>query len=163
MFLRKNTKTFTINSKDIKNKIFLDMGKSQYVSIIDYINRNSAFMINFKEADMIYYSRALFKDHKLLQNIDYFMRIFEPMNELSDIEDEKQKDFTDAEIFDNNSLFGFVCNHFSNSEYLVCDDLGDEWADFISIHNNIIRFIHAKSGTEGLSATNFSGHCRTSN
>jgi hypothetical protein len=153
--LRKNKKSFTISSKYLKSNYFFDMGRSEYVSILDYVNRNSSFMINFSKPDMIYYTRALFQDHKLLSNTDYFLSIFESDGSLNFIEKEKDEDFKGISTFSQDTLFGYICEKYKESEYIVCDDLGDEWADFITIKSNQISFIHAKSGILGMSATSF--------
>jgi hypothetical protein len=47
------------------------------------------------------------------------------------------------------SLFGFVVDHASlNDQYLICDDMGAEWADFIGVSTaqHQITFYHCKGG-----------------
>lgn len=46
-----------------------------------------------------------------------------------------------------------------DADVLLCDDLGDEWADFIGIstvtHPEMVSFYHAKHGARSLSAAAF--------
>ena len=54
-------------------------------------------------------------------------------------------------VFDPDSTFGVVVNSVANGDdVLVCDDLGDEWADFIGLNSTSnprrISFYHAKHG-----------------
>jgi hypothetical protein len=60
--------------------------------------------------------------------------------------------------FDPDSVFGVVADHIAaRDEILICDDLGDEWADFIGINASsqpkTISFYHAKHGALSLSAS----------
>jgi hypothetical protein len=54
----------------------------------------------------------------------------------------------DKARFDANSTFGVIVNHIADGELLVCDDLGDEWADFIGVDDDsqpkTLSFYHAK-------------------
>lgn len=52
-------------------------------------------------------------------------------------------------------MFGFITTTLSaSSEVLICDDLNDEWADFIAIERDGLSFLHAKYADTGLSASN---------
>ena len=61
--------------------------------------------------------------------------------------------------FHENCVFKIVEDKFATSTCLVCDDLGNEWADHIAIKGDTISFIHSKSnnmaGKTSLSASNF--------
>src|SRR5258707_13489302 len=51
--------------------------------------------------------------------------------------------------FPLNSIFRFVeDNAFAGSDFLWCDDNGDEWADYIALIPGKIRFIHCKHGRQ---------------
>jgi len=99
----------------------------------------------------------LFKDSALIGNIEYFLSIFKEDPSLTSITSEKGKVIKSSNTFDNNCIFGYVENNLvKDANYLICDDLGNEWADYISIKDNEnITFFHCKSGNEGLSASNF--------
>ena len=94
---------------------------------------------------------------KLLGNLDYFLNILEPYESLSSITSEKGDYTQTSTSFDSNSLFFFIEDTLASSvDYLFCDDLGNEFADFISIKNlDSICYYHAKNGNSFLSASDF--------
>jgi hypothetical protein len=61
--------------------------------------------------------------------------------------------------FSNGSVFRVVVNAIAEDDVLICDDLGDEWADFIGVSTGtnpaMISFYHAKHGDLSLSASAF--------
>jgi hypothetical protein len=84
------------------------------------------------------------------------MSVFKPLAELQNVTSEKGEIITGSQQFSNDSIFGVIENNIAtDSEYLFCDDLGNEWADFISIEPESLIFYHAKYGTDGLSASKF--------
>jgi hypothetical protein len=64
------------------------------------------------------------------------------------------------EVFDELSVFRAIVDHIAQEEdVLLCDDLGDEWADFIGIRTAtrpaMASFYHAKHGRRSLGASAF--------
>jgi len=62
--------------------------------------------------------------------------------------------------FEEGSAFRVVVDHIAHDvDVLLCDDLGDEWADFIAVNTEsnppTISFYHAKHGEVSLSASAF--------
>ncbi len=53
-------------------------------------------------------------------------------------------------------MFGFVEAIHADDDYIFCDDLGDEWADHITLNlsDSSISFIHSKQGEVSTSASN---------
>lgn len=153
--LRFNEKSISIRSQKLKNIILVRDNGTQ-LSLIDYINYSGGYVINFENIDLVYSNRKLFKDNRLLGNIEHFMKIFVPHVELDNIIDEKGN-FTDIQThFDNNTLFWFVENEYINDfEYMICDDLGREWADHICVNEDKIAFFHSKFNTTQFSASAF--------
>jgi hypothetical protein len=114
------------------------------------------FIVNFYNCELIYTNRKLFKDNKLLGNIDNFLKIFIPAPQLENVNSEKGTLTANSISFAARSVFNFVENTFLNdSDYLVCDDLGKEWADHISISGPKIKFIHSKYKNANFSASAF--------
>lgn len=93
---------------------------------------------------------------RILRSIDNFIMIFIPNLQLQNANNEKgtfSKGFTD---FSPSSVFSIVEEiFFQESEYFVCDNLGREWVDHISISRNKILFIHSKYKDLNYSASNF--------
>lgn len=160
--LKLNNKSFTIKDL-IYNNIYLDCQKEQ--SLLDFINNEKNYTIVFNKPKYSYMGKYAFSDEKLLttSSIKRILSIFKIEHSLLDlgaIESEKckptkkanetQADF-DARManfnalirFPQDSLFYRVEEEF-NSGVLICDDMGNEWADHINIDNNKIAFIHSK-------------------
>lgn len=150
-----NKKTITLRSKKLNNVITKFSDETE-LSIIDYLNRTSSFIITFDIPDLIYSNRKLFKDNRLLGNINSFLSVFKPYQELNDITSEKG-DFSATSVdFSANSMFAFVEDEFlEQSEYFICDDLGKEWADHIGLNENSISFYHSKYKVSNFSASAF--------
>jgi len=99
----------------------------------------------------------LYKDESLTDGT-VFLSYIKTDSQLSAATSEKGT-FTAAHAtFDADSVFGVLVGRIAaNDEVLVCDDLGDEWADFIGIdashHPKTISFYHAKYDTPSLGAS----------
>jgi len=155
LFIKLNDRAIALKSKKLK-KVILRLSEGSEVSIIDYINQNNNFLINFESSDLIYTNRKLFKDSRLLGSIDNFLRIFKTDSLLTTVTSEKGNFCTNQTIFDRDSIFGFVENKFmSELDFLICDDLGNEWADHIGITNNKVKFFHSKYKESYFSASAF--------
>jgi hypothetical protein len=150
-----NTKSITLQSRKMKN-VILRLDDDSDISFIDYVNKYSNFIINFEDLDLVYSNRKLFKDSKLLGNIDYFMDIFIPHEELSTVNSEKGELDIGNDSFSDGSIFSFVETNFSNEyDFFVCDDLGREWADHIGINDDTVAFYLSKYNVSTFSATSF--------
>ncbi len=153
--LRLNEKSITIRSQKFKN-IRIIYANGNNISIVDHINNKNAFIINFDNIDLAYSNRKLFRDSRLLGNIDNFLKIFQPYHQLLDVTSEKGDLDSTSVFFEENSIFRFVEDTFLNSyDYVVCDDFGREWADHIGVSEDTITFIHSKFNTSIASATAF--------
>mgnify|MGYP003306798626 FL=1 len=103
--------------------------------------------------------KRLYMNVGIQKDFESILSILCPINEIVNVTSEKGDgyDATSTE-FKNNSMFYVVeKNIFSNAEFLLCDDLGNEWADYIAINENSMSYIHCKcnDGSETLSASKF--------
>lgn len=150
-----NAKSITLRSNKLSNICIQISGNITY-PILQYINWNNGFMITFDTPDLVYSNRKLFKDSRLLGNIDAFLKIFIPYKELKASKSEKGNFTKTSTSFDKDSIFGFVEDKFINdSEYFICDDLGKEWADHIGLNDEGISFYHSKYKDSKFSASAF--------
>jgi len=150
-----NKSSINIKSQKLKN-IIIVFANGEEQSLLNYINNKQAFQINFENAEVTYAKRKLFKDNRLLGNIDSFLDVFCPVSELSNTTSEKGNFTVNTINFDNDSVFGVVeSNIIKNFPFIVCDDLGKEWADHIAINESKIVFAHSKSKTSKFSAADF--------
>ncbi|QBJ86075.1 hypothetical protein DDI74_07340 [Chryseobacterium gleum] len=151
----KNLKTITLQSRKLSN-VYIEYENGFTQRILGSINSNNSFIVTFEEAEFIYTNRKLFKDSRLLGNIETLLKIFIPYSDLQNTTTEKGSFDTNTSEFSSESVFGFLENEFkTNFQYFVCDDLGKEWADFIGISDSEVSFFHAKSNEKILSASAF--------
>ncbi|MCG3087340.1 hypothetical protein [Sporosarcina cyprini] len=153
--LRKNKTSLTISSHKLKNIILKYQSKD--MNLVEYINKHQNFIVTFSDIEYVYTNKKLFRDTKLLGSLDIFLNVLEPYDSLNSITSEKGNYTSTSTSFDSNSLFFFIENTLATDvDYLFCDDLGNEFADFISIKNlESICFYHAKNGSSQLSASDF--------
>lgn len=154
-YINKNSKSITLSSRKL-SKLILVLGNGSQKPILNYINQHNDFIINFDKLEFIYTKRKLFKDSKLLGNIDYFMKIFIPYTPILSTTTEKGNVSSSSTNFPSNSVFDFVEKTFSPKfDYFICDDLSKEWADHIGINEDTISFFHSKWKKANFSASAF--------
>jgi hypothetical protein len=138
-------------------KIYIEFSNGEIVSLLSYIVKESHFIVAFDNGNIRYHQKKLFKDSKLLGNIKFFLDHFEEKKDLFGITSEKGTLSPASTSFSVTSLFDYTEKKLSNDcDYLMCDDLGDEWADYIGFKTKeMIRFYHAKSSTKTFSASAF--------
>ncbi|WP_460545853.1 hypothetical protein, partial [Echinicola sediminis] len=155
LYVSINKKSITLRSNRLK-KIFIRFIDDTKVPIIDFFNRTSSFIINFERVELVYSHRKLFRDNRLLGNIEAFLSVFKPHPGLVNTTSEKGDFSSISKHFSNHSVFWFVENIFiSNFQYFICDDLGNEWADHIGLNENNISFFHSKYNDSSFSASDF--------
>jgi len=150
-----NKNSITLNSNKLKN-IILEYDNGSTKTIIDYINERNDFIINFEDIEMIYTKRKLFKDHRLLNNIPNFIKIFETHDELKITTSEKGNQLSTSKKFDEDSVFDVVETKYKdNFKFFICDDMGNEWADHIGVTDDFVALYHSKSKKALFSASAF--------
>lgn len=108
-------------------------------------NGSQPLRLTFSDPSYAYAAGQLFRDHRLLASRGALLEVLSdrlPPNASAEKGEATGRFATD-------SLFGFVVDHAStNDQYLVCDDMGAEWADFIGVSTaqHQITFYHCKGG-----------------
>jgi len=148
-----NKNSISVRSELIERIVIRHAGESLRLST--YANQENNFVITFSEPEYGYAERQLFRDSALLSSIDGFLRIFETRRELSTVTDEKLVAQTEFQV---GGIFTLVEDSLAPpGALLVCDDLGDEWADYIAVETSPtsprLVFIHCKHAEESTSAT----------
>jgi hypothetical protein len=118
------------------------------VPIRRYIDQNDLFTILFSDLAVVYLDGALYRDASLGDGT-HFLSYLKTDPRLNAVTSEKGGFTALHTAFDPHSVFGVVAAHIAaQDEILICDDLGDEWADFIGINTSsqpkTISFYHAK-------------------
>nr|WP_275661013.1 hypothetical protein [Vibrio brasiliensis] len=153
-------KLITIRNKILDGIFVTENGMDSY-TIGSYINKEKPFSAVFDSPDYSYYSKSCFQDKHLINNIPSILNIFDDSYDFSSVVSEKEKPHPDRlKRFPEHSLFRKIEDQYCvPHDIVICDDMGDEWADHIAIDSTSaipsISFIHskfAKKDTYGASA-----------
>jgi hypothetical protein len=120
-----------------------------------YIDRNDLYTILFNDLAVVYLDGTLYRDQNLTDGRSFLGHV-QSCAQLNTVTDEKGAFAAGQTAFDRDSVFGVIVERIAE-EVLVCDDLGDEWADFIGINDDsqpkTFSFYHAKHGALTLGAS----------
>lgn len=147
------------------------------VSLIGYLNSTQSFRIVLEGNQYVYAHKNFFKPSLNLtskkQSLD-INQLFHVYPEISQITSEKGNNSLkiNKNLWHKDTLFGLIARQgrdYGNKllesefdlEFLLCDDLLTEIADFIGLDtkNKRIVFMHAKAKKSKISATNFTEVC----
>lgn len=125
-----------------------------------FLDTNDLFIVLFSDHTLAYIDGELFRDEQLSSGGGALLRHLQAHAALATATSEKGGLVEGQAVFDDESVFGIVASTIAQGDdLLVCDDLGDEWADFIglgvSLNPRTITFYHAKHGELSLSASAF--------
>lgn len=155
LYLFLNNKSITLRSRKL-SKLYIEYETDLCFPILSLINWTRSYIITFDNPEFIYCNRKLFKDNRLLGNLDSILKIFKNSPDLENVTSEKGTFRIDSTNFENESIFGFVEGKFkTNYEYFICDDLSKEWADHIGLNEESIAFYHSKYKDSNFSASDF--------
>lgn len=131
-------------------------------SLISLVSELGAFTVSFTDSDLIYTRGCLYRQNNFREDANIVNSILRDCADLDNVTSEKGSGYIcTSTVYDNMCEFGVVENIlFSSATSLLCDDLGDEWADHIAINSKEVSlsFIHSKfdkGGKDKLSATAF--------
>lgn len=129
-----------------------------YIKLVDVVNKSACFSVGFNDYSYIYNAHRVYQNAKIDQDLDSILSTFETYSRMNTVVSEKgRNDDKGRTEFTNDCVFDVVEKDiFPNADYLICDDMGNEWADHIAIQGNTISFIHSKCyNTTALSASKF--------
>ncbi|MEK6485989.1 hypothetical protein [Myroides odoratimimus] len=154
IILKINKNSISINNKQFSD-IQIEFLNGYSTTLNKYLNIENSFIVNFDKIDYVYSNRKIFRDSKLFGNLDHFFDTFIVDPSLIDVKSEKGNSYnTSSKEFKNDSIFSFIETKLAkNSDVLICEDLGTEFADFISVNNEEIIYYHAKYNKVSLSAS----------
>lgn len=151
--IRMNKNTIAVRSLLLDQIVIKYRGDEKKLST--YLNQENKFLITFSAPAYAYAKRRLFRDLKLINSIEGLLRIFESKDALASVTSEKAVGQWE---FGPDGIFRLVEDSVvSPNAYLVCDDLGDEWADYIAVDPTSnpprLQFLHCKHKKESSSAS----------
>ena len=132
----------------------------QQMSLKMYLDRENLFLVLFDDVNIAYVNGELFQDNVMRDGGALFLGHLIPENALKSVTSEKGGFRSSQKTFAAASVFGQVESTIAvGDDILICDDLGDEWADFIGMNTKgappTITFYHAKHGKLSLGAGAF--------
>ncbi len=130
------------------------------ISLERLINEEHAFTVTFSDPTYSYSRRSLFLNRRLPEELSSMLSCFEVKAELAQASSEKGDLTRTSTKFSKESVFGIIeAAARLGGAIVICDDLGDEWADHIVLRTGAgreIEFIHSKwKGVTGTSASAF--------
>lgn len=126
-----------------------------------FISREKHFLVSFSDVALAYADGQLYRDPGMAGGGARFMAHLREDPVLTEVTTEKgEYDPPTRTAFDEDSAFGrLVTDIAAEEEILICDDLGNEWADFIGLTTTTappsISFYHAKAGDLSIGASPF--------
>jgi|SRR6185312_4032933 len=138
------------------NKLIIaDVNSGETMSLAKWVRENDAYSVTFNRPEFYFCGGALYQRTDFQREIDAVRHCLQIEDVLSDVKFEKGDPKSDAERFPTGSVFRVSEDSiYAHSQWLCCMDLGDEWADYLSVERDVLRFIHCKGGkqTSGASA-----------
>lgn len=152
--LRKNAKSLTLTSKILTKFRVIENGKE--VTLQKFIVKNGYYSVTFTDPKYMYFMGSCFEDSSGISEINSILEIFHPKAEIQTVTSEKGNFSNTITCFDADSMFGVIESLHQNDDFILCDDLGIEWADHITFNrsDSSISFIHSKHGSASTSASN---------
>ncbi|WP_218569378.1 MULTISPECIES: hypothetical protein [unclassified Pseudomonas] len=125
-----------------------------------FIDKQDTFIVLFDQPRFAYLDGSLYQDDTLVNGGTQFLGYLFENAELATVTGEKGNFTAAHRTFDPDSTFGAVLSTIApEDDVMVCDDLGDEWADFIGFRTDPasprVTFYHAKHGDLTLGAGAF--------
>lgn len=149
-----NSNSITFRNKWLSEIKINDNGKS--ISLLSVIRNSGCYGVCFSDPEYMYFNGKCFHDQSAVSAVDQIKSMLEPLPDLKFVTSEKGSFSKNHVAFDPGSVFNCIEKHYSTSDYVFCDDLGNEWADHIvfELKNAYIIFIHSKHGHISSSASN---------
>ena len=123
-------------------------GENRSVPLKRHIDQDDLYTILFDDVAIAYLDGTLYRDDSIADG-QQFLSYIRTEAGLSTVTGEKGTFLPDQASFHQDSIFRIIVDRIAGrDELLICDDLGDEWADFIGIDGTsqpkTISFYHAK-------------------
>lgn len=152
--IRHNEKSLTLTSRILKQFRVVENGEE--LTLQKFIVKNGLYSISFRDPKYMYFMGSCFEDASGISEINSILEIFHPIEAISRVTSEKGNISYASTNFEYDSMFRVVEELHHGDDYVFCDDLGNEWADHITLNkeDSYISFIHSKHGSESTSASN---------
>ena len=151
---------YGFRSKQLEHLIVEEVASGDLKTLAGWLGRTQNFIVTFSDPQYAYVGGTLFRDLGLVAGKDLVLQMLETDWPVGACATEKGLNAAGTAHDPTTSLFGVTETALSpRMPWLVCDDMGDEWADYIGVDDRptspMVRFVHCKSGAVGLSASEF--------
>lgn len=159
--LHENKQSYSIGSPDLKNVRIGNSDGSDLQTITQWLQdtENEAVFVSMSDVRFAFVDGRIVRDDHVAAQAPHLLASMKPVAGLARCSSEKGDNglTRQSKLFPDDSVFGVIERDIAKEAILVCDDLGDEWADYIGIDtsSNAITMYHAKFGTLGASASDF--------
>ncbi|MCK6393312.1 hypothetical protein [Zoogloea sp.] len=152
--IRVNSKSITFSSTPLQRIRVCDAGKD--ISLQKYILKHGLYSVCFANPKFMYFMGRCFEDAAGVAEIESILELLKPIDVITGVQSEKGCVSATLENFDDDCMFGVVETLHANDDFVFCDDLGNEWADHITLNRGdpCISFVHSKHGSPSTSASN---------
>lgn len=139
------------------SELYYKDDNGRYHTLSTLLNSLHCFTVGFEDCSYLYVGGRVYKNEEFIQDIDSILEILIPVPEFKDVTSEKGQGYNaSSKEFREGSLFRVVEEMvFKDADFLLCDDMGNEWADHIALQGNTLSFVHSKYKELSLSASNF--------
>lgn len=154
----KTSTKISLMAKGGLDKLYVKLNQGTYVKLTRIVTSNAFFSVSFQDCSYIYTGGRLYQNSSIKEDFDSILQILFPITGIENVTSEKGRGYNnDSTDFAQDSMFHIVeTDVCANAQFVVCDDMGNEWADHIAINGDTISFIHSKcKGSSSLSASNF--------
>ena len=145
--LRFNKKSIALASPLLQRFRITDNNGS--ISTLEaFFNQGRKYLVTFADPTIGYGDAGLYRDRRILGNLEGLLAVLSPDPALESASSEKNLD-PGANAWASASLFAAIESKIvQGSSTVVCDDLGDEWADYVHLQPDDnppkMVFYHAK-------------------
>lgn len=152
--LRPTTTGYSISTL-LHNRVVVRDSRGRVQPLNAWIRENDAYSITFTQPEYFYTGGALYRRASFAGEVDMVGRCLRPEQSLAVATSEKGVALVTSTEFAADSIFGKVEQLYAPFDWLYCDDLGDEWADFVCVRNQRLIFVHCKHGMTTTGGTDF--------
>jgi len=133
-----------------------DVDSDETMTLVRWVRENDAYSVTFTQPEYFFGSGALYQRANFASEVDSVRQCLRPEPLLAVATSEKGEPKPTDVSFADESIFGLVDGSiYAQRDWLVCNDLGDEWADFICVRDNTLLFLHCKHGKPTTGASSF--------
>lgn len=150
-----------LNCKSWEDILIVNSTNGRYDgTLLDFFNNYQQFNVYFTNTGVVYSSRMLFRDKRLIQNIPQLLKVLQPKDWLLRVSYEKHDrgrgSVRGLNDWHQDSIFYQVEQHeMGNYIHFICDDCNDEWADHIGVSDDKVSFFCSKHKDSTDSASDF--------